>query len=140
MAKIDRQQEELLELIRQGKTRKEITVDDVKEYRAIIDDKYDKVTYEEIILLVNAYIKTRQTSEAIQFLNTVINNEDLRYLDVEKMKNVKTKIEQIKKRQTARRLLRQDKRISYIMAQTGLKETEVLAIKREVEKQLGRGI
>lgn len=123
--------------IRKKMNEKEITANDVKEYRFVIDEKYDKVTYEEIVLLVNAYIKTKQTTEAIRFLNTVINNEDLRYLDIEKMKDMKTQVEQIQKQQMARRLIWQDKKTSDIMKLTGLEEEEVVAIRREIEKRLG---
>lgn len=123
--------------IQEKMDKKEITVDDVKEYRLVIDEKYDKVTHEEVILLVNAYIRTKQPTEAIRFLNTTINNEDLAYLDIEKLKHTKTQVEQIQKKQTVRKLLRAGGKVSNIMQQTGLEETEVLAIKREMENKLG---
>ncbi len=123
--------------IRKKMDAKEITVNDVNAYRMVIDEKYDKVTLEEIILLVNAYIKTKQTTEAIRFLNMTMNNEDLAYLGVEKLEKAKMQLERMQKQQMARRLLKDDMRTSYIMAQTGLKETEILALKRDMEKRLG---
>ena len=172
--KIQIKKEDILELMKEGKTQqemaeelevsvstinkriKEINVDfeifrikmnegqltrsDVQEYRSIIDEKYNRVTREEIILLVNAYIKTKQTTEAIRFLNTIISDEGLKGFDKEKIKNLKIQVEQIQKRQMVRRMLRDGKKINYIMTQTGLKETEIVAIKEEMEQKLGREI
>ena len=118
----------------------QLTVSDVKAYRNIVDEKYDRANYSEIVLLINGYIKTKQITEAIRFLNVIINDEGLQCLDIEKIKNLKIKVEQIQKRQMVRRMLRAGKKTSDIMIQTRLRKTEIEAIKEEMEQKLGREI
>ena len=118
----------------------QLTVSDVKAYRNIVDEKYDRANYSEIVLLINGYIKTKQITEAIRFLNVIINDEGLQCLDIEKIKNLKIQVEQIQKRQMVRRMLRAGKKTSDIMIQTRLRKTEIEAIKEEMEQKLGREI
>lgn len=123
-------------IIRQKLREKTITQGDIKEYRNIIDEKYDQVKYDEVVLLANVYIKTGQAAEALRFLNLFINNQDFQYLGIDKMKKLKGQVEEIQNRQRVRRMLKADPNIKAadIAAKTGLKETEVLAIKRKMEE------
>lgn len=126
------------EYIKEKIDSKTLTPEDVSKYRQIIEEKYDKVTYKEVVLLLNAYIKTKQLNEGAKFINILINNEDMQYLGIERINNLKKQIEDIRKKQIARRELRKDTKVEEVMRLTGLKEIEVLAIKREMAERLGR--
>ena len=128
---------EEVKIIQKMKDKKALTFDEVERYRTIINREYHKITYQEIALLVNAYIRTKQIEEAIRFLDTILNAEGLEHLDIEKIKNAKIQVEQIQKRQMARNLVRQGKKIYEIMETTNLKVKEILDIKQEMGQRIG---
>lgn len=119
---------------------KKLTKKDVADYRKAIDEKYDTVTEKEIILLVKAYVKFNQIREAEYFLNAIINNEDMQYLNIEGLKQIRTEVQEIKKKQIAWKLVRQKMKTEDIMEMSGLRETDVIALKRKWKmKQEGVG-
>lgn len=123
--------------IRRKITSKKITIDDVRSYQEELDEKYNKVTYEDIVLLMRLYIKTKKIEEAIKFLNKTIYNEDMAYLGVERLKKIKEQLEGIKKKQQARELIQNDKKTAEIVKVVGLSEIEIIRIKKEMEKNVG---
>lgn len=80
-----------------------ITKEHVEKYQQAIDEQYDKVGLDDIALLIKGYIKTKQIQEALYFLNKTINNEDMEYLGIEQLNQLKIQIEQIQKKQKVRR-------------------------------------
>ena len=120
-----------ISIIKEKIKSREITQNDVKKYRCMVDEKYNEVSYDEVITLIRAYIATKQITEGIRFLNMIINNQDFQYLGIEKIKDMKIQVENIQKRQIARRLLRAEEKIPNIVQQTGLKETEIIEMKKQ---------
>lgn len=123
--------------IRRKMASKKITIDDVRSYQEELDEKYNKVTYEDIVLLMRLYIKTKKIEEAIKFLNKTIYNEDMAYLGLERLKKIKEQLEGIKKKQQVRGLIQNDKKTAEIVKVVGLSEIEIIRIKKEMEKNVG---
>ena len=110
-----------------------ITRDEIDDYRDYLDDKYDKIDIKEVLLMSNMYIKTKRTSEAIKFLNLLIGNEDMEYLGKEKLIEARSETERIGKIQRVRELVKNNRSISEIMVETGLKEIEVIRIRNQIQ-------
>ncbi len=110
-----------------------ITRDEIDDYRDYLDDKYDKIDIKEVLLMSNMYIKTKRTSEAIKFLNLLIGNEDMEYLGKEKLIEARSETERIGKIQKVRELVKNNRSISEIMVETGLKEIEVIRIRNQIQ-------
>lgn len=110
-----------------------ITRGEIDDYRDYLDDKYNKIELKEVILMSNMYIKTKRISEAIKFLNLLIGNEDMEYLGKEKLIEARSETERIGKNQRARELVKNNRSISEIMVETGLKEIEVIRIRNEIQ-------
>ena len=87
----------LVQIIEKKIKLKEITSSDIQAYKKMIDIKYDKVTFEEVDLLIRVYVTANQLEEAIRFLNSIIYNKDMVYLGLERLDKLKTSIEQMKK-------------------------------------------
>lgn len=94
-----------------------ITQKDIDIYKERLYEKYDEMKYEELTLLIKAYIETNQIEEAIKFLNSIIYNRDMAYLGVEKLNQLKTSVEQIKKKQYACSLIESGKKTTAEIAQ-----------------------
>lgn len=121
-------------IMQQKMKEKQVTKEDVIAYRKFIDNKYEKMTLQDIMVLVNSYIKTKQIAEAIRFLNTIIHDENLQCLNIERIRQMKKEVEHIEKRQIIRKLCRSENgiKVSDIAKRTGLQEVEILQIKKEL--------
>lgn len=110
-----------------------ITQDEIDDYREYLDDKYDKVELKEVILMSNMYIKTRRTNEAVTYLNTLIEDENMEYLGKEKLIEARNETERIGRIQKAKQLLRANKTTTEISKTTGLSEIEVIKIRDQIQ-------
>ena len=93
---------------------KTITTNDIKKYKEKLDEKYDKMTYSELDLLIRAYTEVNQLDEAIGFLNKTIYNEDMAYLGTERLNKMKIQVEKIKKKQQACELIKNKEKTAQI--------------------------
>lgn len=109
-----------------------ITKKEIIEYRKELDNKHDLIIMDEILLMLNIYIKTKQLSKAISFIDSLVNDENIK-IDKNKLKQLKKQIIRTQKKQEIRRLLAKDLSISAIASKTGIEETEVIKIINEIK-------
>lgn len=112
-----------------------ITQQDIINYRQQLDDKHDSITMEEIVFMINIYIKVMQSSKAISFIDSIINNEEMKKFDKKKLQKIKEQVIAIKKRQEIRRLLGQNIATNVISGKLKVEEAEVIRIKEEMEQK-----
>lgn len=116
-SKITNYEDKLVKIMRKKIKSKTITKKDIDIYKERISEKYDEMKYEELTVLIKAYTETNQIEEAIRFLNSIIYNRDRAYLGVEKLNQLKTSVEQIKKKQYACSLIESGKKTTAEIAQ-----------------------
>ncbi len=79
-----------------------IKKEDVELYKKQID--YDRMSYQDIVLLVKLYISTNQVNKALEFISEIIDDENMQYFGIEKLNKIKQEIQKIQKEQKARGL------------------------------------
>lgn len=82
---------------------KTLTELELIQYRKSIEMKKSKVLEEEVTLLLEGYITMGQLRKAICFLNNLESNEEMKHINMEKMKTMKEEMLQVQKEQQARR-------------------------------------
>lgn len=116
-----------------------ITKEEVVQYRNQIDIRFNTVTQDEIILMINAYIRIGQISQAISFLDTLINNKGMKKIE-EKLLKIKKEVEVIQTKQHIRILLRENKNTySEIAKIVGVSQAYVIQVKNEIEQTKNKG-
>lgn len=113
-----------------------ITNQDIKAYREYLVHQIP-ITLDEIKFMVKIYIKTNQPTNAIEFINSIINDGTINSLDKNKLLELKKQIIKIKNIQLVRKLLRSKMPTKEIAQKIGISEEEVIQIKRQIEAKKG---
>ena len=87
-----------------------IRKEDVELYKKQID--YDRMSYQDIVLLVKLYINTNQVNKALEFINGIINDENMQYFGIEKLNKIKQEIQKIQKEQKVRGLQQTSEKVN----------------------------
>lgn len=135
--KANKAQEKYYNELKQKLDEQTITNEEISAYRNYLDRKYNKIQLKEVLLMVNMYTKSKRINECIEFLNSLIMNEEMRYLGRDKLIEARDEAKRIEKIQIARQLLRENniKQYSEIARMTGLNEIEVIRIKKQMQEE-----
>lgn len=102
----ERLRNQIIKKLEIGTIRKE----DVELYKKQID--YDRMSYQDIVLLVKLYINTNQVNKALEFINGIINDENMQYFGIEKLNKIKQEIQKIQKEQKVRGLQQTSEKVN----------------------------
>lgn len=116
---------------------KTISRKDIQQYKEALSKK-QRITNEDINLMIKICIKTGQIHTAIQCIDIAISKTPIvKKTEIEKLEEMKNKVKSIGKEQEIRRLLKGKVKTSAIAEQVGIPETEVIQIKHKIEQSQG---
>lgn len=104
------------------------------ELRQYIEERYNKVTIKDIIVVINVYMKQHEYTALFQFINSLLTFDEMTQIDKQKLQEIKEKIEYSIEVSKLKKYVSNNMPMQDIMRNVRLKESEIMRILNQMKQ------